>query len=145
VLVLLLVEQRFVAAFAVFIVSALSDLADGMIARHWNLRTRLGAIADPLADKLTIAGGRRAGDRGHRLPAAAVRPRDRDDRRLGDPLCLDLGSPGREVQARSGHSRAPLTTACPTRPPRPDRGAVLVAAVLVATSGTLVNAPRSQA
>jgi cardiolipin synthase len=54
VLVLLLVEQRYAAAFAVFIVSALSDLADGLIARHWNLRTRLGAIADPLADKLTM-------------------------------------------------------------------------------------------
>ncbi|HET9025682.1 MAG TPA: CDP-alcohol phosphatidyltransferase family protein [Burkholderiaceae bacterium] len=54
VLVLLLVEQRFAAAFAVFVVSALSDLADGMIARRWNLRTRLGAMADPLADKLTM-------------------------------------------------------------------------------------------
>jgi cardiolipin synthase (CMP-forming) len=53
-LVLLLVEQRFGAAFAVFIVSAVSDLADGLIARHWNFRTRLGAIADPLADKLTM-------------------------------------------------------------------------------------------
>ena len=54
VLVLLLVEQRYVTAFAVFIVSALSDLADGMLARRWNVRTRLGAIADPLADKLTM-------------------------------------------------------------------------------------------
>lgn len=54
VLVLLLVEQRYVTAFAVFIVSAISDLADGMIARRWNVRTRLGAIADPLADKLTM-------------------------------------------------------------------------------------------
>ena len=53
-LVLLLVEQRYTAAFAVFIVSALSDLADGLIARQWNVRTRLGAIADPLADKLTM-------------------------------------------------------------------------------------------
>ena len=54
VLVLLLIEQRYVTAFAVFIVSAISDLADGVIARRWNLRTRLGAIADPLADKLTM-------------------------------------------------------------------------------------------
>jgi cardiolipin synthase len=54
VLVLLLVEHRYVEAFAVFIVSALSDLADGLIARHCNLRTRLGAVADPLADKLTM-------------------------------------------------------------------------------------------
>jgi cardiolipin synthase len=54
VLVALLVARRYEAAFAVFIVSAISDLADGMIARMWNLRTRLGAIADPLADKLTM-------------------------------------------------------------------------------------------
>lgn len=54
VLVALLIEHRYVEAFAVFVVSALSDLADGQIARRWNLRTRLGAIADPLADKLTM-------------------------------------------------------------------------------------------
>jgi cardiolipin synthase len=54
VLVLLLLGRRYELAFAVFIVSALSDLADGLIARRWNVRTRLGAIADPLADKLTM-------------------------------------------------------------------------------------------
>src|SRR5512137_2164246 len=53
-LVVLLVERRYEAAFAVFVVSALSDLADGVIARRWNARTRFGAIADPLADKLTM-------------------------------------------------------------------------------------------
>jgi cardiolipin synthase (CMP-forming) len=41
-------------AFALFVVSALSDLADGVVARHWKMRTRFGAIADPLADKLTM-------------------------------------------------------------------------------------------
>lgn len=41
-------------ACALFLVSALSDWADGMIARHWNQRTRFGAVADPLADKLTM-------------------------------------------------------------------------------------------
>jgi cardiolipin synthase len=54
VLVALLLRDRFEAAFAVFAVSALSDLADGVVARRWNLRTRFGAIADPLADKLTM-------------------------------------------------------------------------------------------
>jgi cardiolipin synthase len=54
VLVTLLLERRYEAAVAVFVVSALSDLADGQIARRWNARTRLGAIADPLADKLTM-------------------------------------------------------------------------------------------
>ena len=54
VLVALLLRDRFEIAFAVFAVSALSDLADGVVARRWNLRTRFGAIADPLADKLTM-------------------------------------------------------------------------------------------
>jgi cardiolipin synthase len=54
VLVAFLLQDRFDAAFAVFAVSAASDLADGIVARRWNLRTRFGAIADPLADKLTM-------------------------------------------------------------------------------------------
>lgn len=54
VLALLLVEQRYVPAFAVFVVSAISDFADGYLARRWGVRTRFGAIADPLADKLTM-------------------------------------------------------------------------------------------
>jgi cardiolipin synthase len=53
-LVLLLLQFRYEPAFWLFAVSAASDLADGVIARRWNLRTRLGAIADPLADKLTM-------------------------------------------------------------------------------------------
>src|SRR5512135_451831 len=54
VLALLLVEQRYVPAFAVFVVSAISDFADGYLARRWGVRTRFGAVADPLADKLTM-------------------------------------------------------------------------------------------
>lgn len=54
VLALLLLEQRYVPAFAVFLVQAISDFADGYLARRWGVRTRLGAIADPLADKLTM-------------------------------------------------------------------------------------------
>jgi len=54
VLVVLLIRQRYDVAFAVFFISALSDLADGIIARNWNARTRFGEIADPLADKMTM-------------------------------------------------------------------------------------------
>jgi len=54
VLVVLLAQGAYYLAFAVFCVSALSDVADGVIARRWNARTRFGAIADPLADKLTM-------------------------------------------------------------------------------------------
>ena len=53
-LALQLVRSEYSAAFALFIVSATSDLADGIVARRWKQGTRFGAIADPLADKLTM-------------------------------------------------------------------------------------------
>ncbi len=49
-----LLEGAYGTACVLFMISALSDWADGVIARHWNQRTRFGAIADPLADKLTM-------------------------------------------------------------------------------------------
>ena len=54
VLIVLLSQRGYGTAFAVFFVSALSDFADGVIARRWDARTRFGAIADPLVDKLTM-------------------------------------------------------------------------------------------
>jgi len=54
VLVVLLALQRYDVASVVFFISALSDLADGIIARNWNARSRFGEIADPLADKMTM-------------------------------------------------------------------------------------------
>lgn len=42
------------AAMGLFLVTAVSDFLDGMLARRLNLRTRLGAILDPLADKVLI-------------------------------------------------------------------------------------------
>lgn len=50
----LLVEGENDAALTVFLVAGLTDAADGMIARMWNLRTDLGAHMDPLADKLLV-------------------------------------------------------------------------------------------
>lgn len=41
-------------AVAIFVVMSLSDVLDGMLARRMNCRTRLGAILDPLADKIMI-------------------------------------------------------------------------------------------
>lgn len=54
VLALELVRSDYATAFVLFIVSALSDLTDGIVARRWNQGTRFGAVADPLADKLTM-------------------------------------------------------------------------------------------
>ena len=43
-------KGRTVAAVIVFGVSALSDIADGQIARRFNMVTDLGKMLDPLAD-----------------------------------------------------------------------------------------------
>ncbi|MCP4645304.1 MAG: CDP-alcohol phosphatidyltransferase family protein [bacterium] len=42
------------AALATFVVAAISDGLDGFVARAYNQKTRLGAVLDPLADKLLI-------------------------------------------------------------------------------------------
>lgn len=41
-------------AFSVFLTAAVSDYVDGYIARRFDQRTKLGAVLDPLADKLLI-------------------------------------------------------------------------------------------
>jgi len=44
-------------AALVFVIASVTDFFDGYIARSWNQKTKLGAIIDPLADKmLTLAG-----------------------------------------------------------------------------------------
>lgn len=46
-----LVARDYDLALALFLACALGDFVDGYIARRFDLRTRFGAIADPLADK----------------------------------------------------------------------------------------------
>ncbi len=49
------VKKDFTLAFILFTVSAFTDVADGFIARRFNMITDAGKILDPIADKLTQA------------------------------------------------------------------------------------------
>ena len=44
---------NYILALIVFTISALTDIADGFIARKFNLVSNFGKLMDPLADKLT--------------------------------------------------------------------------------------------
>jgi len=51
------ITWNYYAAALLFVLASVTDFFDGFIAREWNQMTMLGAIIDPLADKmLTIAG-----------------------------------------------------------------------------------------
>lgn len=53
-LVVMLEREAYTAAFWVFLVAALSDIADGFVAKRMNGCTSFGAALDPAADKLLI-------------------------------------------------------------------------------------------
>ncbi len=53
-LICFLLQQAFTAAIAVFLVAGVSDALDGFLARRLGQMTRLGALLDPLADKLLV-------------------------------------------------------------------------------------------
>jgi cardiolipin synthase len=52
--VIYLITDRFLLALTVFVIAALSDGADGLIARIFNQKSNLGAVLDPLADKILL-------------------------------------------------------------------------------------------
>ncbi|HTZ78711.1 MAG TPA: CDP-alcohol phosphatidyltransferase family protein [Stellaceae bacterium] len=68
----LILESDFAWAFWVFVAAGISDGIDGYIAKHFDQRTRLGALLDPIADKsLLVAVYITLGIAGH-LPAWLV-------------------------------------------------------------------------
>jgi cardiolipin synthase (CMP-forming) len=50
----LILRNRYGTAFWVFVIAGVSDGLDGFIAKHFNRRTRLGALLDPIADKALL-------------------------------------------------------------------------------------------
>ena len=52
--VMMIISQRFLPAFLIFILAGVSDAIDGFIAKNYDLRTELGAYLDPLADKALL-------------------------------------------------------------------------------------------
>src|SRR6056297_527669 len=42
--------------FILFVITGLTDIVDGKIARHFDATTKLGRILDPLADKILVCG-----------------------------------------------------------------------------------------
>lgn len=52
---LYIIQENYFYAAIILILSGITDILDGFIARKFNLITRLGKILDPIADKLTQA------------------------------------------------------------------------------------------
>lgn len=53
-LVMFIIEENYIWAGIMLLISGVSDMFDGMIARRFNQVTQLGKILDPIADKLTL-------------------------------------------------------------------------------------------
>lgn len=52
--IVMMLHRKTLEAFVVFLVAGLTDLLDGFTARLWHLKTRIGALLDPAADKLLM-------------------------------------------------------------------------------------------
>ena len=54
VIIIYLINDAYFLALILFILAGLSDAADGLIARLFDQKSKLGAFLDPLADKVAI-------------------------------------------------------------------------------------------
>lgn len=55
-ILLLILDGRFGIALVLFFIAGFSDGVDGYLAKRFDWHTRLGALLDPVADKLLVAG-----------------------------------------------------------------------------------------
>lgn len=53
-IVWLLLKREWTLAFALFVISGISDAVDGLLARRFGMQTELGGYLDPLADKALL-------------------------------------------------------------------------------------------
>ena len=67
--VIFLIQGRHRQALYIFILAGVSDLADGLIARWWQQKSRLGSYLDPLADKLLMSASFVALGISHAIPS----------------------------------------------------------------------------
>ncbi len=54
VIIWMILDRRMEAAFWVAFAAAASDAIDGIVAKHFNMQTVLGALLDPIADKTLL-------------------------------------------------------------------------------------------
>ncbi|MGL4636524.1 MAG: CDP-alcohol phosphatidyltransferase family protein [Beijerinckiaceae bacterium] len=54
VVIVAIVNKQWTLAFVLFVTAGITDAVDGFIARHFDMRTELGAYLDPLADKALL-------------------------------------------------------------------------------------------
>ncbi len=50
-------QRMYTAAFVIFVTAAVTDILDGALARRMNLRSKVGALLDPAADKTLMVCG----------------------------------------------------------------------------------------
>jgi len=65
---------HYALAFVLFVGAAVTDILDGMIARRFNQRSRLGAVLDPAADKTMMVSGYLFYTLRHGLPVVTMPP-----------------------------------------------------------------------